>query len=330
MSRKGDNPNERTPLQAALAYAAVGWPVFPVSPGGKIPAIPSAHPSGSPEAALCHGYCGKFGHGFKDATADPDLIRAWWRSNPRYNVGIATGAPGPDVLDVDVKPEGSGFAALNRIKRAGLAGGQQAIVRTPSTGMHLYYAGTDQCNGADRENHIDFRSRGGYVVAPPSSTPAGDYVVVQHRLGQDATLDWDAVREVLHPGALRRQEALAAQARAGRQPGRGDAGRVDRLERFVASGKEGDRNFRVFYAAKQAALAGQLDEAAVKRFVDAARTAGLRGGEREARRSIESGRRDAMRLGGGTVRGGQRERVADGGGERRPFGSSRDAGREAV
>jgi hypothetical protein len=330
MSRNGDNPNERTPLQAALAYASAGWPVFPVATGSKVPAFPSAHPPGSREAATCQGQCGQVGHGFKDATTDPDLIRSWWGRCPQWNVGIATGAPGPDVLDIDVKPDGSGFAALNRIKRAGLADGQQAIVRTPSTGMHLYYAGTDQSNGADRENHIDFRSRGGYVVAPPSVTPAGGYVVVQHRPSQDATLDWGAVREVLHAEALRRQQAMATQHQAGRQAGQGDAGRVDRLARFVAEGREGDRNFRVFYAAKQLGLSGQLDDAATERLVDAALAAGLRGGEREARRSIASGQQDAMRTGGGNGAGRGRERAAEAGGERRPFGTSRDAGHEAV
>ena len=48
------------------------------------------------------------------------------------NVAIATGAPGPDVLDVDVKPDGSGFAAFNRLKQAGLLTGARALVRTPT------------------------------------------------------------------------------------------------------------------------------------------------------------------------------------------------------
>ena len=58
----------------------------------------------------------------------------------------------------------------------------------------------------------------------------------------------------------------------------------------------GDRNFPLFYAAKQAALAGQLDGAAVERFVDAARRSGLAGGEREARRTIASAQREAATL----------------------------------
>lgn len=328
----GKAPNDRAPLEAALSYARAGWPVFPIAPLSKVPAFPAAHPGGSPEAAQCQGECGRLGHGFHDATTDPELIREWWGGrNEQRNVGIATGAPGPDVLDVDVKKEGNGFAALNRIKRAGLADGQQAIVTTPSTGMHLYYRGTDQHNGADRVNHIDFRSKGGYVVAPPSVTDVGRYAVVQHHAQADATLDWGAVRDVLEPPELRQQRELAAQARQqfpDRNGGRGDEGRVGRLTNFVAQGKEGDRNFRVFYAAKQLTLHGQLDATAIESLVSAARTAGLRGGEREARRSIASGVQNALREGG---RASGQPQAGDGGGPGRPFGPSgeRERGREA-
>lgn len=113
----------RSPQHAALAYAAVGWPVFPVTPGGKTPAFPAAHPPGDPARAACQGECGQAGHGFHDATTDPEQIREWWGRDPDRNVGIRTGAPGPDVVDVDVRADGSGFAAFNRARREGLADG---------------------------------------------------------------------------------------------------------------------------------------------------------------------------------------------------------------
>ena len=48
-------------------------------------------------------------------------IRAWWARNPDRNVAIACGYPGPDVLDVDRKPDGaSGFPALRKLRQAGL------------------------------------------------------------------------------------------------------------------------------------------------------------------------------------------------------------------
>src|SRR5579859_6740619 len=88
-------------LQAALAYACIGWPVFPCRPGQKTPATT---------------------RGFLDATTDPERITAWWTAVPGRNLAIATGAPGPDVLDVDVRPSGSGFAAFNQLRREGVIG----------------------------------------------------------------------------------------------------------------------------------------------------------------------------------------------------------------
>ena len=118
-------------------------------------------------------------------------------------MAIATGAPGPDVVDVDVREDGSGSAALNRAKRAGLVDGYHAIVRTPSTGFHLYFAGTDQRSGSIRGQHLDFRSQGGYVVAPPSQAGGAQYVVVKHEPATGATVSWDAIRGLLEPQAQR-------------------------------------------------------------------------------------------------------------------------------
>ena len=282
---------ERSPREAALAYAAVGWPVFPCRPGSKEPAIGNPHPDGGPERATCQGECGQDGHGVHDATTDPDKIRYWWRRSPDRNVAIATGAPGPDVVDVDVREDGSGFAALNQAIRAGLAGGHHAIVPTPSTGMHLYYQGTGQRSGKVRGQYLDFRAQGGYVVAPPSYASGARYVVVKHEPATGVTVSWDAIRGLLEP------QPQAVRSPGGPRPagrGKGQTS-LDRLVGWTARRQAHDRNFALFYAAKQAHLAGLLDGAAVERLVDAACRSGLRGGEREARRTIASAQQNADR-----------------------------------
>ena len=84
-----------TRLAQALAYAARGWPVFPCQVGQKTPAT---------------------ARGYLDATTDPAQITAWFSRNPSWNLAIATGAPGPDVLDVDDHgPAGNGYAAFARL-----------------------------------------------------------------------------------------------------------------------------------------------------------------------------------------------------------------------
>ena len=156
--------------------------------------------------------------------------------------------------------------------------------------MHLYYPGSGQRSGTIHGQHLDFRSQGGYVIAPPSQASGATYVVVKHESSSGRTVDWPAIKKLLEP------QASPQRAPGSRPPGR-DVGRtrVDRLANWVATREAGDRNFPLFYAAKQAELASQLDDAAVERFVDAALQSGLRGGEREARRTITSAQRSAWR-----------------------------------
>jgi hypothetical protein len=143
-------------------------------------------------------------HGFKDATTDPAVIRSCWAKWPDANVAIATGAPGPDVLDIDTKPDGDGFTALRKLKDAGLLGGAKALIRTRSGGVHIYYAGTVQGCHALPRHRIDFKARGGYVIAPPSFVeadekgPGGRYELLDHRAGT-AAVDWANVIAVLDP-----------------------------------------------------------------------------------------------------------------------------------
>jgi len=195
-------------LDAALAYAAAGWPVFPCAAGGKVPAIPKS----------------AGGNGVLDATTDPGAIRAWWAERPGANIGIATGAPGPDVLDIDVDPDRSGFRALGELRAAGLLDGYGPMIRTRSGGVHVYFRGTGQpCKTLRGKSGpsfaVDFKARGGYVIAPPSYVgaddrgPAGRYEVIEH---QEAArgLDWRGVCALLRPAAMFTQAPAPAPAAA--------------------------------------------------------------------------------------------------------------------
>jgi hypothetical protein len=244
-----------TTLTMALACAGAGWPVFPCKPGSK-----------EPDTL----------HGFKDATTDPTRIRAWWRGRPDRNLAIATGHPGPDVLDVDVKDAGSGWEAFSRLQRAGYLAGAGAIVRTPSGGMHVYFTGTDQPNGRLPRHYLDFRGRGGYVLTPPSVVNGQPYELLDHRAGARVDLDWQAVRNLLDP------------ARPA-TPARPHGGDIGQLAAWVASQPEGNRNDGLYWAARRATEAG-LDATGL---VDAAVQAGLP--EAEAHRTIASATRGASR-----------------------------------
>jgi hypothetical protein len=186
---------------------------------------------------------------------------------------------------VDVKDGRSGYAALHQAQRAGLIPGPGAAIRTPSGGAHLYYQGTAQRNGTIPARALDFRSTGGYVIAPPSfSADRGRrYEVISHQAAP-ATVNWAAIRDLLGPQPERPAHPRLSGDRAGT---------VSRLARWLATRPEGNRNFPLFYAAKVAAAHGLLDAAAREQLLAASLRSGLRGGQREARRTLASGERAA-------------------------------------
>ncbi len=138
-------------------------------------------------------------------------------------MAIRTGAPGPDVLDVDTRPDGNGWAALNQLKRAGLLTGARFLVQTRSGGLHVGFAGTGQPCGRLTRHHLDFKAQGGYIICPPSfveadaNGPAGTYELLDHRPGT-AALDWGKVTALLAPPRPRRQGRPASPLSPGELP----------------------------------------------------------------------------------------------------------------
>lgn len=137
--------NTNTMLEAALSYAERGWPVLPLAKGSKAPAI-------------------KGGAGVRDATTDLNTVEAWWSAYPERNIGLATGHAF-DVLDID----------SNSVSWELKYGGQSfplnfkphQIVKTKK-GYHIYVNPTGYGNRVRFVEDMDFRGKGGYVVAPPS------------------------------------------------------------------------------------------------------------------------------------------------------------------
>ncbi len=242
-------------LRQALAYAARGWPVFPCLPGQKIPATT---------------------HGFHDATTDEQQITDWFGRGFTWNLAIATGAPGPDVLDIDQHgPAGNGYPAFTRLQRAGLIDGAAAYVRTPAGGMHAYFTGSGQHSGRLPRHHLDFRSQGGYILAPPSQIDSKPYRLI-NKFGGRGGLDWAAVTRLLEP--QRHSERPA--------PGQAPDRAFSQLARWVASQAEGNRNAGLFWAANRAL---EADPAAdLSPLAAAARQAGL--GDPEITRTLNSAR----------------------------------------
>jgi hypothetical protein len=148
--RRGDPAGPGPMLEAALDYCSRGWPVLPCEPRGKRPA-----------GALVP-------HGLKDASTDPDVVAGWWKAEPEANIGLRTGVAF-DVLDVD-GDEGMAALAVEIPFDAPTVDGPTV---TTGKGAHVYVAVTGLGNRAGILPAVDWRGKGGYVVAPPSVHPSG-------------------------------------------------------------------------------------------------------------------------------------------------------------
>src|SRR5579859_7985834 len=126
----------------------MGWRVLPLR--GKIPAT---------------------AHGSHDATTEEQQVRAWWTSDPRANIGVATGHTF-FVLDIDIKKGGDeSFNALI-YKHGRFPDTAQQI--TGTGGQHYLFTLPDfEVHNSESKiaPGIDVRGTGGYIVVAPSIHP---------------------------------------------------------------------------------------------------------------------------------------------------------------
>jgi hypothetical protein len=147
---------------AARDLAELGYPVFPCRPDGKAPLTR---------------------HGFKQATRDERQILQWWDTWPDANIGIACGAAGIAVVDIDAKAGGDPAEII-----AGLnLNGDIVVARTGEAppvsdqfpeslegvrGAHVYFRAAVR-TGPLNHDGVELRANGAYVVAAPSLHPSG-------------------------------------------------------------------------------------------------------------------------------------------------------------
>ncbi len=257
MTSTSDNPL----LNAALDYAARGIPVLPVH-------RPTSRPG--PEVGCSCGDpgCGSIGkhpvttHGLKDASTNREQIEWWWRRFPQANIGLATGHLF-DVLDIDGPTGQRSIARLSAnhpISRPG------PLVRTGRGGWHVYLAPTGLGNPKPRDlEKVDWRGRGGYVLAPPSRHASGR----RYRWVRDLDTPLPEVPAALRERLERPQPTrLAVPTIRPATPGHpyGQRAMQARLAE-VARAPQGDRNRTLYRASLRLfslAAGGVLDRADVE------------------------------------------------------------------
>lgn len=96
-------------------------------------------------------------------------VAKWAERWPQANIGIATGR-GVVVVDLDSDEP----ALVEEVNRR--FGPTPLVIATPSKGRHLYYRSSgERCANLRPGLPVDIKGAGGYVVAPPSIRPNGEY-----------------------------------------------------------------------------------------------------------------------------------------------------------
>jgi Bifunctional DNA primase/polymerase, N-terminal len=218
--------------QAAPVYAALGFFVVPMHtarPGGRCSCRDQACPDPGKHPRL---------RGWTRLTAaDPTVVGEWWRRWPDANLALATGRRF-DVLDVDGE---QGVEALRAVLSIAPAEHPGPVARTGGGGWHLLYAPTGLGNRVKFLPGVDWRGRGGLIVAPPSEHTSGHgYSWVRPLTAALPEVPADLWRR-LTPAAAARTTLPPAPAPAGHSGGYGRAA-LARERAAVAAAQPGRRN----------------------------------------------------------------------------------------
>jgi P4 family phage/plasmid primase-like protien len=140
--------NER--LERGLQYAASGWEIFPCK-GDKSPMTKN---------------------GFKDASRDPEKIKAWWTRSPNALIGLYCKGSGILAIDIDNKHGKHGTQSWGELVKSYGNGGGVIVGPMQSTqngGVHLLFRHPDFDVTSKTDalgDGIDLRSQAYVIVAP--------------------------------------------------------------------------------------------------------------------------------------------------------------------
>jgi hypothetical protein len=252
-------------LDAAFYLVPLGFKIFPLLAGAKIPAISKA----------------KGGRGCLDATDDDDIIEDWAWHLPKANIGIATGLPSKCIV-IDLDPRNGSDKSVADLKKAGFEFPPTVTARTANGGTHFYYAYEPSLKNSKSvlAPGIDIKTTGGYVVAPPSVLDGGKrYRWENSPLGGDfPKLPAWAIKKLkpAPPPVFKRSDQKPSAD-------------IAPLVNFVARSGEGVRNNSLFWAACRAAETGLLDAGGAATLAEAAQATGL--DKMEAEKTIASARK---------------------------------------
>jgi hypothetical protein len=282
------------PLDAALAYAAVGVKVFrvrrdkaPYANCHRCTVKSPTYVQHRPED--CH--CGvPTCHGFWSATTDADLIRRWWTEEPDANIGAPCKLNGWAVLDID--PRHGGDVSLRRIEeRVGVLPGTTMQI-TGGDGLHMLYLSPGFDLPGEPFPGVEFKHNNYIVLAPSLHSSGSRYQWYGDGRFYTPEVPWPSAllprkEQPRVPGRRRVQQSISGIRRPGKH------WTVETLVQHVMDSSEGNRNGSLYFAAcraQETAAQGFLDLCdAESALADAGRAVGL--SESEVLATIKSAAR---------------------------------------
>ena len=327
----------------ALWLARHGIHVHPLTPGAKLPPRGCDRCSAGSDAYREHAAeecpclpAGRWCHGVRAATTNPEHITQWWERMPGAGIGVAGGPSNLVIVDVDNHgadhPEAGAYlpgvehsevvpgsmrdgydtlALLAEARCAQLPGlsGDTMAVQTPSGGLHVWYRVPDGMAWKPSAGRLgwqlDLRAGWAYGIAPGTATRKGAYTALGDcRAVADlpAWLAADLKRTghyVAKPAVRKSARQLLAAIARPKGTAYVDAAVRAEVARTAEAG-EGARNSTLYASARALARfvpAGQLAQGEIEQALTAAaQVAGL--SEGEARAAIRSALRTPIRQGG--------------------------------
>ena len=135
-------------IEQAVIYCGMGFKIIPLRPGTKVAAIKN----------------------WPNSSSDDDaVISEWARQWPKANIGLLCG-PDNNITALDIDKQHGGIETLKALveKHGDLP--RAPMSQTPRGGFHMLFAYDKRpMNGANRVGKgLDIKTKGGYIVAPPS------------------------------------------------------------------------------------------------------------------------------------------------------------------
>jgi hypothetical protein len=243
-------------------YAERGWPVIPLhSTSGKLCTCQNGGDCKSP------GKHPRLEHGLKEASTSVEQVERWWKRWPDANIGLCTGFAF-DVIDVDGDKGRESIKEIEAVKGP-LPYGLGAA--TGGGGCHLLFLPVGCGNRASFLPKVDYRGKGGYIVAPPSNHESGLYYEWMGLDHLEIPLlelpEW--MRLIVDPPHVDRRSAIPTQFRVFPAKGVSDYGKKALVAELkeLARTQEGMRNHQLNISAfnlYQLVAGGELTEEVVE------------------------------------------------------------------